>query len=683
MIRFTFDKHTLEAIASKRNTSDPVPELIQKLRNVEQTKSGWQCTCPAHEDDTASLSVSKGDDGRALVFCHAGCSAESIVRALGWTLGDLMPPTNGHVKPKSEPLRQVALYDYRDEAGEIVLQVVRYEPKTFRQRTPDGKGKWKWTAKDARVVPYRLDKLTEERGRTVVVVEGEKDVHYLERLGILATCNAGGAGKWTSEHAYTSLAATSSSSRTTTSQAGTTPRSSLARSNTGGIRSDRHPARSGVKGRDVSDWIADGGTRDQLLDLARLTPEWMEAESYRSRHPTRTYKPEKTPPRRIEVISAKDFAAHDYRPNWLVNRMLVAGQPAICGGRSKAMKTSNMVDLAVSIGTGTPFLGHFECSRQTVAILSGESGAFTIQETAHRVARARGVDLADADVFFGFRLPQITRLSDVEATIAMMNETGSKVLIVDPAYLCVLGGDTAGRQATNVFDMGPFLLRLSELGEKTGSTVIMCHHCRKGPGMTGDRYDPPDLEELSMAGFAEWARQWILIGRREAFEAGSGLHKLWLNVGGSVGFSGTWSVDIDEGVLADDFTGRKWDVTVGTMDDAREEKESRKEKSENKKRDNREWNFQQRIIKAIRLRRGSMTTNQIREDTGLNSKLAAEAILAMRQKGQLEESVVIVRGKETPAYTLIESDFESHPNDTFKGSSDGTEKFEFPGYEPA
>ena len=85
-----------------------------------------------------------------------------------------MPPSNGHVKPKAEPLRQVALYDYRDEAGGIVLQVVRYEPKTFRQRTPDGSGKWKWSAKDARVVPFRLDKLTEAPGRTVVVVEGRR-----------------------------------------------------------------------------------------------------------------------------------------------------------------------------------------------------------------------------------------------------------------------------------------------------------------------------------------------------------------------------------------------------------------------------------------------------------------------------------------------------------------------------
>jgi hypothetical protein len=245
----------------------------------------------------------------------------------------------------------------------------------------------------------------------------------------------------------------------------------------------------------------------------------------------------------------------------------------------------------------------------------------------------------------------------------------------------VLGGDTAGRQATNVFDMGPLLLRLSELGEKTGSTVIMCHHCRKGPGMTGDRYDPPDLEELSMAGFAEWARQWILIGRREAFEAGSGLHKLWLNVGGSVGFSGTWSVDIDEGVLADDFTGRKWDVTVGTMDDAREEKESLKTKRENKRRDNLEWDYQQRIIKALRVETAGMTRNQIREATGLNSKNVASAVLSMRQKGTVKSTPINVRGKEIEGFVLVDSGFEDTTETTFKGSSSETEKFEFPGYE--
>jgi hypothetical protein len=205
-------------------------------------------------------------------------------------------------------------------------------------------------------------------------------------------------------------------------------------------------------------------------------------------------------------------------------------------------------------------------------------------------------------------------------------------VIIDPAYLCTLViGDR--RQSSNVFDMGSILVQLTEIGEKTGATIIMCHHCRKGPGEGRDRYEPPDLEELSMAGFAEWARQWILIGRREAFEAGTGLHKLWLNVGGSVGFSGCWSVDINEGVIRDDFTGRIWDVTVGSLGDAKEEKERSKQKKADEKRTRSEWERQQRIVKMLRLHPDGISQTQLRTSAGMNVQTLADAVLIMRQKG--------------------------------------------------
>jgi hypothetical protein len=484
--------------------------------------------------------------------------------------------------------------------------------------------------KGVRVVPYRLDKLAASAGRTAVVVEGEKDVENLERIGILATCNAGGAGKWTVDHAAC-LAGRHVLVIPDNDDPGRKHAESVAVSLNGMAKSIRIVELPNLPPKgDASDWIAAGGTRDELRVIADSTLPWPAKPN-----PQPTYKPEasaKKQSRRIEVVHARDFANHDYHPAWLVRQVLVAGQPAICGGRSKAMKTSNMIDLAVSIGTGTPFLGHFETARQTVAILSGESGAFTVQETAKRVAKARSVPLADADVYFGFHLPQISRAPDILATIDMINETGSRVVIIDPAYLCTLViGDR--RQSSNVFDMGSILVQLTEIGEKTGATIIMCHHCRKGPGEGRDRYEPPDLEELSMAGFAEWARQWILIGRREAFEAGTGLHKLWLNVGGSVGFSGCWSVDINEGVIRDDFTGRIWDVTVGSLGDAKEEKERSKQKKADEKRTRSEWERQQRIVKMLRLHPDGISQTQLRTSAGMNVQTLADAVLIMRQKG--------------------------------------------------
>ena len=252
-----------------------------------------------------------------------------------------------------------------------------------------------------------------------------------------------------------------------------------------------------------------------------------------------------------------------------------------------------------------------------------------------RIAKQRGVDLASADLYFGFKLPQIGNWEDVEAVGAMMIETKADVLIVDPAYLCLLDGDAVvHRQASNVMDMGPILRRLTEVGELTDSAVILCHHCRKSPTEGRNRYDPPELEDLAMAGFAEWARQWILVGRRERFEPGTGSHKLWLNVGGSVGMSGCWPVDIEEGVLADDFTGRTWDVSVGSMDEAREERRARFTSKGNRRSGRRPSSSDSRsFTKALRSTPAGASQRHLRDLTGLGVRPLADTLMAMQQKG--------------------------------------------------
>lgn len=91
----------------------------------------------------------------------------------------------------------LTVYDYTDEDGNLLFQVVRYSDKSFKQRRPDGKGGWIWSLKDVRRVPYRLPGLKgQER---VFVVEGEKDAERLWEAGIPATTNPGGAGKWRPE----------------------------------------------------------------------------------------------------------------------------------------------------------------------------------------------------------------------------------------------------------------------------------------------------------------------------------------------------------------------------------------------------------------------------------------------------------------------------------------------------
>jgi P4 family phage/plasmid primase-like protien len=92
-----------------------------------------------------------------------------------------------------------------NEAGTLLYESVRWEPKDFSQRIPKAGGSWIWKLpKHVGRVLYRLPKLaTAQADRPVFIVEGEKDVHTLEQLGFLATTNVGGAGKWRPEYSET------------------------------------------------------------------------------------------------------------------------------------------------------------------------------------------------------------------------------------------------------------------------------------------------------------------------------------------------------------------------------------------------------------------------------------------------------------------------------------------------
>lgn len=153
--------------------------------------------CPAHEDSTASLSISEGRDGRVIVHCHAGCSLDAICCALGIMPSDLFQKETRSAGSGTRDL-EVATYDYTDEHGALLYQVVRFEPKRFLQRKPDGKGGWDWSTAGVRRVLYRLPELLDalEKRQPIYVVEGEKDADALWKEGYPATCNAGGAGKW-------------------------------------------------------------------------------------------------------------------------------------------------------------------------------------------------------------------------------------------------------------------------------------------------------------------------------------------------------------------------------------------------------------------------------------------------------------------------------------------------------
>lgn len=173
---------------------DLVHSVVARLKNVKPgRKDQWSALCPAHDDHQASLSISRGGDGRVLLHCHAGCQVGSILQAIGLTNQDLFP----EVAKTETRARIVATYDYRDARGHLVFQTVRFDPKDFRQRRPNGQGEWIWNLKDTPRVLYRLPELlATELNALVCIAEGEKDVDRLVSLGFVSTTNPLGAGKW-------------------------------------------------------------------------------------------------------------------------------------------------------------------------------------------------------------------------------------------------------------------------------------------------------------------------------------------------------------------------------------------------------------------------------------------------------------------------------------------------------
>lgn len=121
--------------------------------------------------------------------------------AIRYILGESAFPDSGNGE-KPTPRQIVATYDYYDDLGNPIYQVIRYHPKDFRQRRPDGKGGWLYSVPAAIQTLYKLPELCRAvaLGGPIYIVEGEKDVDRLRALLFDATTPSGGASKpWNPE----------------------------------------------------------------------------------------------------------------------------------------------------------------------------------------------------------------------------------------------------------------------------------------------------------------------------------------------------------------------------------------------------------------------------------------------------------------------------------------------------
>jgi len=179
-----------------------VEEAVATLRGLgrqvqRRGRNRWLAQCPAHDDNRPSLSLAPGEQVPLLLKCHAGCSFEEVMAVLRGERPAV--PLSGHSgrrqRRRGARSGPVHWYEYRDEAGRLLYQHGRTPEKEFPFRMP-GAGRWELQPEVRRVL-YRLPALAAaEPGTRVFVVEGEKDADRLAGLGLVATCNDNGAGKW-------------------------------------------------------------------------------------------------------------------------------------------------------------------------------------------------------------------------------------------------------------------------------------------------------------------------------------------------------------------------------------------------------------------------------------------------------------------------------------------------------
>lgn len=351
----------------------------------------------------------------------------------------------------------------------------------------------------------------------------------------------------------------------------------------------------------------------------------------------------------LQLMTSAEFARAKYQHGWLVKNLLVEGQPAVIGGPSKSLKTSIAIDLAISLASGTPVLGHFDVPTiRRVGVISGESGPATIRETANRICRGRNLELEELKkIWWGHESPKLSDAKTLDALDAALRRHKLDVVIIDPLYLCLLAGGSAN--PANIYDMGPLLLSIADRCLEAGSTPILVHHTKKSAKDTR----PAELNDLAFAGISEFARQWIMLSSRAPFDSEEHIHVLNLNAGGSAWGGTRKIVEIDEGSIGEDFEGRTWRTRVMAEADWTEQKKVYSEEKRIKQRQLDE------ILILDKLRDSPDTESGLQKKSKLSKERVKKVIQELLADKQIEPCKVQKPGgkaekRDYEGYRLVE-----------------------------
>lgn len=355
---------------------------------------------------------------------------------------------------------------------------------------------------------------------------------------------------------------------------------------------------------------------------------------------------------RFRTYTAAQLDGAEFPVRFLIDNILVEGQPCGVGGFEKSLKTTIMLASGIALDLCEPFLGMFPVSeRKRFIMFSGESGMATLQETSRRICRSYGCELSELDGFIiSPDLPQILDANDLADFDAVIDEHDADVVAIDPMYLCL--GDIDER-AANMFAMGKPLTRLNEVCVRRGRTLMFAHHFSGVPqyGAT------PKASQFAYSGFKQFLRQWVLLNRMEEYTPGTGLHRLKMAIGGNVGHGGLWIAEIDEG-HRNDQGGRRWSVSVKTIDEAKQESSTRSAELKTEAAERKLSEARAAACRFLAKHPDGQSPTTIRDAAGISGRYWPVVLAALIEHGNIT-SCEFVGGhppKKRPGYKLASSE---------------------------
>lgn len=444
--------------------------LLAKLSRVKPSGARqWMARCPAHEDGTASLSIKEGNDGRVLLNCHAMCQTATVVAAIGLSMSDLYAQPLTKSAPTSvTPVERPALvktYDYVNADGELQFQACRFRKadgkKEFRQRRPDGKGGWIWNLGDVEPVLYRLPETLAaiESGKTIYVVEGEKDADALSAEGYPATTCPMGAGKWR-ETFSASLKGAAVVIFPDNDEPGQSHAEQVAASLTAADCAVKVVMLPNLPPKgDVSDWLDSPDCDvDVMEDLVASTPRWT-ADAMQAKHRTRW---------RLDELMENESIMRP--PPAIVSRIAWAGRSTLLAAREKAGKSTLTGFMTACVSNGDPFLGVF-CPKGPVLVIGLEE---FIGDTARRL---KEFGAAPKNVYLVDRFAGELRADELQAHI----EAVSPLLVIIDS-LATWSNGVGITDHNDAAAMTGVLQPLTDMVHRHGAALVIIHHTTKGDG---------------------------------------------------------------------------------------------------------------------------------------------------------------------------------------------------------